>query len=184
MKLENDELVVWKDKGDMIFNGEVVRGILTITNRRLFFQEDNNPRSFIGRREQNDLWDLDIWKVMGANIIEMSGMDYPMIRINYKEHEVFFTFPDKDPRQTLAGIIVFINHARMIERIMGLMKSVEKNLKNRSLEVGERTPDLIEDIPHKADENCYQCGKTLLEDEMAELNEEYQECLRCIPNMR
>jgi len=183
MKLQNDELIIWKDNGDMILDGEVVNGELIITNRRINFRGGDSPRSILGRKESADLWDLDIWKVKEVTIIEIRGIKYPMIRLSYSEHEVYFTFPKHEPRQTLAGIVVFINHARMIERIMDLMKNVDRSLKKRTLNVGENIPQLRDENPKKADENCYQCGKTLLEDELDEIDEEVKECMSCIPEM-
>jgi hypothetical protein len=183
MKLQNDELIIWKDQCNMILAGEIVKGELVITNRRLYFQEGKNPHSFKVWRDKSDLWDLDIWKVKDAALMEFQGIDYPMIRLRYSEHEVFFTFPDYDPRQSLAGIIVFINHARMIEKLMDLMRNVERNLKSGNLNVGEEMPKLRVETPTKADEECYQCGKTLLEEDIDEIAQEVKECMNCIPEM-
>ncbi|MGA1823000.1 MAG: hypothetical protein ACMUIG_10795 [Thermoplasmatota archaeon] len=183
MKLMNDELIVWKNRSHMIFNGEPIFGEINITNKRVVFTHKDVPGFLPIKKKDQDFWELDIGRIKEVNMHSVKGADYPVIRIHYKEDDVFLTFPDHEPRSTLASLIIFINHARMIEKMMSVMRNIDLSLKKGTLEIGEKIPELTVEYPAKADEECYQCGKTLLDEEIDNLSEEYQECLSCVPDM-
>lgn len=183
MKLQNDELIIWKNRSHMIFSGEPIFGEICITNKRLIFTHKDVPGFIPMKRNEVDFWELDIGKVREVNMHDVPGVDYPVIRIHYKEDDVYLTFPDHEPRSTLASMIIFINHARMIEKMMVLMRNIDHSLDKGTLEIGDRLPELKIELPSRADEECYQCGKTLIEEEIDNISEEYQECLSCVPEM-
>jgi hypothetical protein len=182
MDLENDELVVWEEPSHMIIHGEVTDGYLLLTNRRMVFiqMKKMKPSIFLRGSDKNtDLWDLDIWKVMDVSLMDMKKFDHPLVRVRYKEGEVFFTFPNLKPKPALAAMIVFINHARLISKNMSLMNSIRESLRSGELEVGERMPRLVIEQQMRADETCHQCAKTILEEETNILASEIRECLTC-----
>jgi hypothetical protein len=183
LKLNNDELIVWKSPAHMIMKGEVVIGEIMVTNKSISFAQREEKRFLSSNNKMNDLWELELNRIQDVNMHRITGIMYPMVRIRYRENEVFFTFPDREPTQTITALIVFINHAMLIERIMGLMKNMERGLDSGSLKLGEKVPNLMVDLPHKADEGCFQCGKILLDEEIDKLSEDVRECLSCIPEM-
>ncbi len=183
MELGTDEILVWNEPCHMIMKGGVVFGDLTITNKRLLYRAKDTPKFLSHSSKFNDFWDLDVSKVSEINIHNMVGMDHPMIRIRYKEDEVFLRFPDYDPRKAATALIVFVNHARLIERVMSVMRSIDGSLKEGNLNVGENLPHIMIDLPNKADEECFQCGKPLVEDEIDTLTDQIKECFGCIPDM-
>jgi len=179
MELGQDEIMIWNQKGHMIMKGEVVNGDLTVTNKRLVFRSVDDP-TFLSRKiTTTDLWELETGRVLEIHTHEMVGFDHPMIRIRYKEDEVFLRFPEFGPRETATALVVFINHARLFERLMSVMKNVEESLKEGNLNVGENLPHILIDVPNRVDEDCFQCGKPLLEKEFEELNEQVKECILC-----
>lgn len=180
MNLENDEMIIWESPSHMIMDGAVVVGGITITNKRLVFFQKDRKRFFGTNGNVHDIWELGINKIHDINTFEKSNIDFPMIRIRYKEDEVFFTFPDYDEKQTLYAMLIFVNHARMMDRIMAVMKNIDSNLKSGDLNIGEKVPDLMFEEPHKADEECFQCGKPLLEEDIDQLSEDIKECLSCV----
>jgi hypothetical protein len=181
MELAYDEIQVWNESCHMIMNGEVVTGDLTITNKRMVFRVDNHSR-FGSKKKRNleDFWELPVGHVHEVNLHEKVGINYPMVRVRYKEDEVFFTFPDHQPRQLATALIVFINHARLIERVMGVMRSLDGSLREGNLQVGERLPHIMIDVPQRADEDCLQCGQPLLDEEFEALSDDIRECISCM----
>lgn len=182
MNLENDELVIWEEASNMIINGSFTNGYFFLTNKRMAFVQTHEIRpSFLLRKikENIDLWEMDIWKVIDLSLMDINGYDHPLVRVRYKESEVFFTFPDLDPKPAYAAMVVFLNHARLIHKNMDLLKNINENLKSGKLEVGERMPRMVIDQPMRTDESCHQCAKTMLEEETNILSTEIRECLMC-----
>jgi len=179
MELKNDEMVLWENPSRMIIKGAVTEGSLLVTNRRLAFVAKEQPRYWPSSSKNTDLWELGINRVQSIDLHSLSSVKYPVIRVHYKESDVYFTFPDHDAKATLTALIVFVNHARLIDRIMSVMKSLDRSLKNGTLSVGEKVPNLMIDTPYKADEGCFQCGKPLFEDELDEMAKDVKECLSC-----
>lgn len=179
MELGNDEIVVWNQQCHMIMKGDVIYGDLTVTNKRLLFRSVDDPTFLSRKRNRTDLWELETRKVLDINVHELVGYDHPMIRVRYKEEQVLLRFPDFGAREAATALIVFVNHARLIERLMSVMHSVDESLKEGNLNVGEKLPHILIDVPARADEDCFQCGKPLLEDEFDQLNEQVKECILC-----
>jgi hypothetical protein len=179
MELESNEIMIWDQKCHMIINGEVLYGDLIITNNRMVFRSVDDP-TFLSRKiTTTDIWDLETERVLEVNVHEMVGFDHPLIRVRYKEDEVFFRFPEYGSREAATALVVFINHARLIKRLMSVMKNVEESLKEGNLVVGEKLPHILVDVPNKADEDCFQCGKSLIGNELELINEQVKECLMC-----
>jgi len=180
MIIEKDELVVWEEKSHMIIGGEVVDGTFMITNRRLLFVQITDQRSLMKvKRTESEIWEVGIWDVLDLDLMEMKRFGFPLVRVRYKEDEVFFTFPDLKPRPALAAMVVFMNHARLINKNVSLMKNIVDNLRSGELKVGERMPKLVIDQPMRLDETCHQCAKTMLEEETNLLASEIRECIIC-----
>jgi hypothetical protein len=180
MNLENDEIIIWESPSHMIIDGAVVNGGIIITSKRLVFFQKDRKRFFGTNGKVNDIWELGLNRILGVSRFEKSNIDYPMIRIHYKEDDVFFTFPDYKEKPTLSAMIIFINHARLIDRIMGVMKNIDGNLKEGNLQTGEKVPELMFETPLRADEECHQCGKPLMEEDIDKLSEDIKECLSCV----
>ncbi len=183
MKIDHDEIIVWDRNGQMILGGKVSRGRVMVTNKKIAFVSMDEPGLFGGKKKESDLWDLEIGKVVDINLHEKTGIEFPMVRVHYKEGDVFLTFPDLKPKPTVAAFISFVNSARMIERLMSVMRNLDKNLINNTLVVGEKLPELKGGLPGKADEECHQCGKTMLDDEMDKVSTEVNECISCVHDM-
>jgi len=183
MKIDNDEIVVWDRNCHMILGGKVSKGRIMVTNKKLGFISVDEPGLLGGRKKESDLFELEIGKVHDINLHERTGIDFPMVRVQYKEGSAFFTFPDHEPRPAVAAFISFVNSARMIERLMSVMRNLDKNLNNKTLVVGEKLPELKGGLPSKADEECHQCGKTLIDDEMDKISIEVNECISCVHDM-
>ena len=106
MDLDYDEMVIWEEPSHMIIHGEVTDGYMLLTNKRLVFVQmrEIKPSILMRKRVENvDIWELDIWNVQDLSLLEMNIYDHPLIRVRYKEGEVYFTFPDLKPRPTLAA---------------------------------------------------------------------------------
>ncbi|MGA1873418.1 MAG: hypothetical protein ACMUHY_07070 [Thermoplasmatota archaeon] len=182
MNLKNDELVVWEEPSHMIIHGDVTDGYLFLTNRRMVFVQMPKLRPSLFMRSSNnnvDLWELDIWNIQDVALLEMRKFKHPLVRVRYKEGEAYFTFPDLQPKPALAAMVVFINHARLINKNMSLMDNIRSNLRSGELKVGERLPRLVIEQPVRTDESCHQCAKTMLEEETDILASEIRECLLC-----
>jgi hypothetical protein len=180
MIIENDELVIWAERSRMIIGGDVVEGTLMLTNKSMTFVQARDVRSFITRKKEDvEIWKRDIWDILSIDLLNVKGFKYPAARVRYKEEEVYFTFPDLEPNPTIAAMIVFVNHARLINKNISLVHNIEKNLKSGELKVGDRLPKLVIDQPLRPDETCHQCAKTMLEQETDELSSEIHECLIC-----
>jgi hypothetical protein len=162
MDLRNDELMIWKDKAHMIINGPAAAGEFIITNKRIAFSAKSDP-SLFSKAKKTDLWDMAISRVQDVDEHQINGMDHPVIRIRYNGSDSYFTFPDSEPRASLAAVRIFINSARRIERELDLMRGVGRSLKDETLHVHGKLPELIKDIPRPADQICFQCGKNLHE---------------------
>ena len=179
MELGNNEIMVWNQKCHMIMNGEVVYGDMSVTNKRMVFRSVDDP-TFLSRKiTTTDLWELETARVLEINVHEMVGYNHPMIRVRYKEDEIYLRFPEYGDREVATALVVFVNHARLIERLMTVMHNVEESLKEGNLTVGEKLPHIMIDVPNRADEECFQCGKPLLENEFDQLNEQVKECILC-----
>jgi hypothetical protein len=162
MDLRNDELMIWKDKAHMVVNGPAAAGEFIITNRRIAFISQSDP-TYFRKATKTGLWDIAINRVQDVDEHMLTGMDHPVIRIHYNESDSYFTFPDSEPKASLAAIRLFINSARRIERELDLMRGVGRSLKDDTLHIHGRLPELIKDIPQPADQVCFQCGKNLQE---------------------
>ena len=125
----------------------------------------------------------DIDRVKDINLYQVNGRDFPYIRVHYKENDVYFTFPDSDPRSTVAAMIIFVNHAWTISKMVINIKNIERSLRSGTLNMGEDLPKFLTELPRKADEECHQCGKSLIEDELDMLAQDVRECLSCSPEM-
>lgn len=183
MKIDNDEIVVWDRNCQMILGGKVSKGRILVTNKKLGFISIDEPGFLSGKKKESDLFELEIGKVQDINLHERTGIDFPMVRVLYKEGSVFFTFPDHEPRPAVAALISFVNSARMIERLMIVMRNLDHNLNNKTLIVGETLPVLKVGLSSKADEECHQCGKTLIDDEMDKVSTEVNECISCVHDL-
>ena len=180
MMIDKDELVVWEEKSHMIIGGEIVDGTFMITNKKLMFVQVPNQRNLIRmNRKESRIWDMDIWNVLDIGLMETNKFRFPLVRIRYREDEVFFTFPNLEPRPAIAAMVVFINHARLISKNVSLMQNIVENLRSGDLRVGERLPKLVIDQPMRPDETCHQCAKTMLEEETDLLASEIRECIIC-----
>ncbi|MBN1389279.1 MAG: hypothetical protein JXA22_01410 [Candidatus Thermoplasmatota archaeon] len=182
MILNNNEMILWEEPSNLIIKGEVTSGHLFLTNRRMVFvQMQVSGPSLLKRNTRSDvtLWEQDIWGVMDVSLLDMMNFKHPLVRIRYKEGEVFLTFPTLEPKPALAAMVVFINHARLISKNMSLMENIRDNLRSGELKVGERLPRLVIDQPMRSDETCHQCAKTMLEEETDILASEIKECLMC-----
>jgi hypothetical protein len=73
---------------------------------------------------------------------------------------------------------LFVNSARRIEREMDLIRGVGRSLKDDTLHVHGKVPELIKDIPLPADQVCFQCGKGLDEPSVIDPNDT-TECTVC-----
>lgn len=183
MKLQNDEMIIWKQRSHMMIKGAVVIGEVAITTKRMVFLQYEDPRALVKKKTEKDIWELEIDNVKDINLYEMNGKDFPFLRVHYRESDAFFTFPDSDPRSTVAAMIIFINHARTIMKMVNTMNNIERNLKAGTLNLGEELPKFITELPMKADDECHQCGKPLIEDELDQLAQDVRECLSCVPEM-
>jgi hypothetical protein len=182
MDLENNEMVIWEEPSHMVIHGEVTDGYLLLTNKRMvFIQMQKIKPSILMRKtvENVEIWEQDIWDVQDLALLEMNIYDHPLIRIRYKEGEVYFTFPQLKPKPALAALIVFLNHARLIHKNVSMMKNINDSLTSGTLEIGERMPRLVIDQPVRTDESCHQCAKTMLEEETNMLSSEIRECIMC-----
>jgi len=182
MNLDNDELIIWEEPSHMIIHGEITDGYILLTNKRMAFiqMHDIKPSILMRKTVENvEIWKQDIWDIQDLSLLEMNIYDHPLVRIRYKEGEVYFTFPNLKPRPTLAALIVLLNHARLINKNVSMLKNINDTLTAGTLEVGERLPRLVIDQPVRADETCHQCAKTMLEEETNILSTEIRECLLC-----
>ena len=162
MDLRNDELMIWKDKARMMINGPTATGELIITNKRIAFIAKSDP-TYFSKAKKTNLWDIAIDRVQDVDEHMFQGLDHPVIRIHYTESDNYFTFPDSEPKASLAAIRLFINSARRIERELDLMRGVGRSLKDDTLHLHGKMPELIKDIPKPADQVCFQCGNNLHE---------------------
>ena len=183
MKMDNDDMTIWKQSSHMIMNGEVIKGDVLITTRNIVFMQYDDPRIFLREKKGREIWDLGLERIMDINLYDGNEKDFPFIRIHYKENDAYFTFPDSDPKSTIAAMIIFINHGRTISRMMNITKNIGSSLKDGTLDIGEELPKLIKDLPMKVDEECYQCGKPLMDDDMSQITTNIRECLSCIPEV-
>ncbi|MFW3145296.1 MAG: hypothetical protein ACMUIE_00610 [Thermoplasmatota archaeon] len=179
MILSNDEMVLWTGFSHMVIGGDITGGELIITNKRLCFVTEEQKKSIFSNRKLSDLWELDVWKIMDIELIDTNSFKEPVLRFRYKEGETYFTFPKLEPRPTLAAVIVIINHARLINKNISLLRSINDGLAQGSLKVGERLPKLVIDQPMRTDQTCHQCAKDMLESESDLLSNEIKECLVC-----
>ncbi len=183
MKLQNDEMIIWKQRSHMMLKGEVVIGEVAITTRRMVFLQYDDPRILRKEKTERDVWELDIDRIKDINLYQVNGRDFPYIRVHYKENDVYLTFPDSDPRSTVAAMIIFVNHAWTISKMVTNIKNIERSLMSGTLNMGEDLPKFVTDLPRKADEECHQCGKSLIEDELDMIAQDVRECLSCAPEM-
>ena len=183
MKMDNDDMIIWKQRSHMIMNGEVVKGEVTITTKSMIFMQHDDPRIFLREKKERKIWDLDLGRIKDISLFKGNEKDFPFIRIHYKENDVYFTFPDSRPKSTIAAMIIFINHGRTISRMMNIAKNIGSSLMDGTLDIGEKLPKLIKDLPTKVDEECYQCGEPLMEDDITQITTNIRECLSCIPEV-
>jgi hypothetical protein len=183
MNLDRDEMVVWEEESNMVIHGEVTKGFFIMTNKRMMFiqVQEIRPSLFMrGAMKDVEIWELGIWKVLDLNMMDINGFNHPLVRIRYKEGEAFFTFPRLEPRPAYAAMVVFLNHARLIQKNTDLLENIKENLRSGELKIGERLPQMVIDQPMRPDETCHQCAKTMLEEETNKLSSEINECLVCM----
>ncbi|MCK7483188.1 MAG: hypothetical protein M0C28_43650 [Candidatus Moduliflexus flocculans] len=104
MKIDNDEIVVWDRNCQMILGGKISRGRILVTNKKVAFVSHDEPGLLGGKKKESDLWELEIGKVSDINLHEKTGIEFPMVRVHYKEGDVFLTFPDHQPKPTVAAL--------------------------------------------------------------------------------
>lgn len=163
----------------MLIGGDISKGEFIITNRRLVFANISQQKSIFHRENITDLWEIGIWEILDIELLDVKNFNYPFIRFRYKEDETYFTFPDYEPRPTLAALIIFINHARVFLKTQSLLRSIGRNLAKNKLEVGERLPNLVIDQPLRSDQTCHQCAKEMLTNDTEQIATEIEECIYC-----
>lgn len=181
MKIENNHMTIWNQPSHMIMNGEIIPGEVEITTSNIMFRQKDDRGIFVKERKKRDVWDLDLERIKEISLYSGKEMDLQFIRIHYKENDVYFTFPGNDPRSMVSAMIIFINHGKTISRMMNTTKNIGTSLQNGTLELGEKLPKLIEDLPTKVDEECFQCGKPMIDDGTSQLTSNINECLSCVP---
>lgn len=179
MMTNNYDMVVWKENAHMILKGEVMEGEIMITTKSIYFIQTDR-KGFL-RRESPEriIWDLPIGSIKDIHIHEIEGHSSPYIRVRYNENDAYFTFPGKDLLQAQSALIIFVNHSRTISRLLDNANNIGNNWEEGTLIIGEDPPRLLSGLPSKVDEECLQCGKSLVEDEFDQLVQDIRECLTC-----